>query len=269
MNSSICPCCNSNDIKRNFVSYNKIKYSICNNCNSSYQNPRVKINYADLNWETLKDPDGNIRNLKNEKDFKIKNWYGDTISYLNNNSGGKILDIGAGLGFFLSALDTLKWEKYALETSNYCINYIEKNFKDINIFQGSINNHTFEYDAFDVVFFYHVFEHLENPLIAIDEIYKLLKKDGLLIIGTPNNSSLCSLIFKKNFRLLGPEHNFIITSKQLRKILIEKNFNIIKLEYPYFKTDYFNFKNIFKMFSLNNVSPAFYGNIMTYYAKKK
>ena len=31
----------------------------------------VKINYADLNWETLKDPDGNIRNLKNEKDFKI------------------------------------------------------------------------------------------------------------------------------------------------------------------------------------------------------
>lgn len=269
VNSLNCPCCNSADVKENFISYNKIKYSICKNCNSSYQNPRIKINYTDLNWETLEDPDGNIRNLKNEKAFKIKNWYGDTINYLNNNLGGKILDIGSGLGYFLCALDSSKWEKYALETSNYCINYIKENFKDIITFQGSINNHKFKYNKFDVVFFYHVFEHLENPLFAIDEIYKLLKKDGILIIGTPNNSSICSFLFKKNFRLLGPEHNFIVTSKQLKKILAEKNFEIIKLEYPYFKTEYFNFKNILKMFNLNNVSPAFYGSIMTYYARKK
>ncbi len=146
---------------------------------------------------------------------------------------------------------------------------MKKNFKDINIIQGSLDDHKFEENTFDVVFFYHVFEHLETPLSAIDEIYKLLKKNGLLIIGTPNNSSVCSFIFRKNFRLLGPEHNFIISSKQLKKILIHKNFNIIKVEYPYFKTDYFNFKNIIKMFNLNKISPAFYGNIMTFYAKKK
>ena len=269
MKSLNCPCCNSYNIKKNFISYNNIKYSICKNCNSSYQNPKVDINYMNTNWETFKDPDGNIRNLKKERDFKIKNWYGDSISYLNNNYKGKILDVGAGLGFFLSALDSSKWEKYALETSVDCINYIKKNFNDINITQRTINNHKFQYDTFDAVFFYHVIEHLENPLLAIDEIHKLLKKDGLLIIGTPNNSSICSLIFKKNFRLLGPEHNFIITSRQLKKILVNKNFNITRVEYPYFKTDYFNFKNILKMFNLNNISPAFYGSIMTYYAKKK
>ena len=264
-----CPCCNSNKIKKTFLSYNKVKYSICDNCNSSYQNPRVSINYKETNWENLKDPDGNLRNLKNEKDFKIRNWYGETIDYLNKNYEGKILDIGAGLGFFLSSLNSSKWKKYALETSNDSIDYMKKNFKDINIIQGSLDDHKFEENTFDVVFFYHVFEHLETPLSAIDEIYKLLKKNGLLIIGTPNNSSVCSFIFRKNFRLLGPEHNFIISSKQLKKILIHKNFNIIKVEYPYFKTDYFNFKNIIKMFNLNKISPAYYGNIMTFYAIKK
>jgi 2-polyprenyl-3-methyl-5-hydroxy-6-metoxy-1,4-benzoquinol methylase len=264
-----CPCCDSKYVKRNFISYNRINYTVCGNCGSSYQNIKVKINYTNTNWENFKDPDGNTRNLKKEKNFKIKNWYGDTINYLNKNYNGKILDIGAGLGFFLSALNSFKWEKYALETSMDCINYIKENFKDIKTFNETIDNHRFNKETFDVIFFYHVFEHLDKPLFAIDEIYKLLKKKGLLIIGTPNNSSICSAIFNKNFRLLGPEHNFIISFKQLRKILIERNFNIKKIEYPYFKTDYFNLKNFFKMFNLKGVSPPFYGSIMTFYAEKK
>ena len=37
-------------------------------------------------------------------------------------------------------------------------------------------------------------------------LYELLKKGGVLIIGTPNISSIAAKIFKGNFRLFGPSH---------------------------------------------------------------
>ena len=105
MKNIYCPCCLNTKIKKKFISYNNISYSICSACGTSYQNPVVSFDYEGADWEKLKDPDNNIRNLKAEKDFKIKNWYGDTIDYLNQKKGGEILDIGCGLGYFLSALN--------------------------------------------------------------------------------------------------------------------------------------------------------------------
>ena len=96
----------------------------------------------------------------------------------------------------------------------------------------------------------------------------LLKKDGLLILGTPNNSSFCSNLFKNKFRLLGPAHVFLTTQNQMKKILLDRKFEIEKVEFPFFKTDYFNLKNILKLFMLKNISPPFYGSIMTFYARK-
>lgn len=44
-------------------------------------------------------------------------------------------------------------------------------------------------DFFDVVIAYHVIEHLVNVRLFIAEIYRVLKKNGYVIIGTPNLAS--------------------------------------------------------------------------------
>ena len=269
MNKLHCPCCLNKKIKKKFISYNNINYSICYDCGTSYQDPIMNLNYENTDWENLKDPDNRTRNLKAEKNFKIKNWYGDTIHYLNKKKGGSILDIGCGLGYFLSSLGT-QWEKYGLETSIDSIDFMKQNFKDLNIYKGTLESNDINVQkTFDVIFFYHVIEHLEKPLEALDKIKSILKKDGLLILGTPNNSSICSKIFKDRFRLLGPGHIFLTTYKQMKKILLSKDFIIEREEFPFFKTDYFNFKNILKLFFIWKVSPPFFGNIMTFYTIKK
>ena len=68
---------------------------------------------------------------------------------------------------------------------------------------------------------------------------------------------------------MGPGHTFLTTYKQMKKILLSKDFIIEREEFPFFKTDYFNFKNILKLFFIWKVSPPFFGNIMTFYTKKK
>jgi 2-polyprenyl-3-methyl-5-hydroxy-6-metoxy-1,4-benzoquinol methylase len=51
----------------------------------------------------------------------------------------------------------------------------------------------FNGNQYDVIFFMDVIEHLRNPASALLNIRKLLKKDGILIINTPNALSILNL----------------------------------------------------------------------------
>ena len=116
--------------------------------------------------------------------------------------------------------------------------------------------------------FYHVIEHLENPQNELKILYKLLKRGGILIVGTPNVSSIAAKIFQGNFRLFGPGHLCLFTPKNLNDILQSNGFEVFKREYPFWKTDYATIKNVFRMFMPWEISPPFYGSIMTFYARK-
>ena len=53
----------------------------------------------------------------------------------------------------------------------------------------------FEDDHFDVVLFCEIIEHLTNdPLVALREIKRVLKPDGVLVLTTPNVNRLENVI---------------------------------------------------------------------------
>ncbi len=41
---------------------------------------------------------------------------------------------------------------------------------------------------FDFIFLNHVFEHLENPIIILENLFKILKNDGHIIIEIPHGN---------------------------------------------------------------------------------
>ena len=264
-----CPACLKKiKILNNFKDKFEINYSFCFYCKSLFQNPIFKLT-SNTNYDAkIKDPDGRIRYLKNEKKDKINNWYGETINYLNTSyKPGKILDFGAGLGFFLEGINR-KWKKYALETSKSALQVLrsKKNlvvYNDVNQLLKTKKNY------FDVIFFYHVIEHLHNPQEVLKKLTLLLKKNGTLIVGTPNINCIAFKLFKKNFRLLGPGHLCLFNEKSLRSIVESCGFKVFKKEFPFFKTKYFNLKNLFQLSQIHKISPPFYGSIMTIYAQKK
>ena len=61
---------------------------------------------------------------------------------------------------------------------------------------------------------------------------------------------------------------FLTTKQQMSKTLLSHGFKIEKIEFPFLKTEYFNFQILFNFLKRNDISPPFYGNIMTFYAKK-
>ncbi|MFC2006763.1 class I SAM-dependent methyltransferase [Chloroflexota bacterium] len=262
-----CCLCGADDTTFLFHDYQDDKYVRCNNCHLVYQNPRQVTQYEENFWEATIDPDGTVRHLLEEREDKIKNRYAGDISYIHKLPPGKILDVGCGPGFFLSAIDS-KWEKYGTDISEFTIDYVRQHFPDINAFAGELSQAKYDDNFFNVVYCFAVMEHIGNHHEVLKEIHRITKPGGTLITSTPNIESFCARRFKGNYRLLSTPH-IVLWSKATLTSLLEKNgFELFKVRYPFFGTKYFTLNNLFRLLNTKSVSPPCYGNEMTIYARK-
>ena len=142
--------------------------------------------------------------------------------------GGQILEIGCGQGEFLHRLPE-KFEKFGIEVNDKACQYIRKNYKEITLFEGKIEEIYFPHGLkFDMVVMWHVLEHIENPVIFFKTLKKILKKDPTLIIEIPNRDSLGFRLTKdKWFHLDTPRHLFFYNFETLKEILIKNQLKIV------------------------------------------
>jgi 2-polyprenyl-3-methyl-5-hydroxy-6-metoxy-1,4-benzoquinol methylase len=221
-------------------------------------------NYEDNYWHIIKDPDGNIRNRLEEREIYLDDIKQE-LDYINALKPGKVLDIGCGLGFFLSGISD-KWDKYGIEISVYAANHAAQygNISNINVEDYSTTGF-----KFDLIVIHHVIEHLDAPEIIIQNIYKLLRKNGRLIISTPDFDSPSARRYKEKYRLLHDKtHVSLFSNDSMHRFLRHYGFHIDSVEYPFFSTRHFNMNNLKKLFDTNTVSPPFCGNFMSFYCTR-
>ena len=208
------------------------------------------------------DPDGKKRKLIFEREYKLKQLKHVT-RYLNKNKPGKILDVGCGHGWLLSSLN-FKWNKFGLDVSSFALKSASKYSKT---FLGDINN--IKEKNFDYITILHVIEHIFEPSKFIKKVHKILKKKGTLVIETPNFDSAAARRYGNNFRLLKDKtHVSLFSEDSLIRFLRDNKFKIFKIEYPFFETPFFSKKNLLKILNKKQVSPPFYGSVITLFCKK-
>lgn len=163
-----------------------------------------------------------------------------------NRDFSRVLDIGGGLGLF---------------SMNFKLNFPLSNviILDISLYEGvkeilskfptlritdyvkeDIQKKTsFEKSSLDLIFALDILEHVENPSIAIDEILRILKDDGLLFISVPTESLLLRIVRTLIGTIQNIEVNphwlgMVSSEKEFFKILQQKNIKIIrKRKYPF------------------------------------
>lgn len=97
----------------------------------------------------------------------------------------KILDVGCGVGTVANSLSSNNLiQSYGVDISDNFIRRAKKGKGKFAVFDGSLL--PFESGYFDKVGCFTVLEHVENPYEILDEMCRVLKKNGKIIIGGPS-----------------------------------------------------------------------------------
>ena len=200
---------------------------------------------------------------------------------LDTISGGVILDVGCGGGFFLNNFDPAKWNRHGLEIDPDTAPYARKHF-NIDVHIGTSESMPFESPMFDVVIFRGSFEHLVNPHITAGEVYRVLKPGGYLYLcATPNVDAFCANLYRQKWNQFdAKEHIFLFSVTTLKQLLSPCQFRHVKSGYFYEETPYCDIINDMQQvisdyrriqqgrFDEVGISPAFWGNMMNVIFRK-
>jgi SAM-dependent methyltransferase len=114
------------------------------------------------------------------------------LSQIITPTGLTILDLGAGEGS-TSELLSKKNFVVSLEIKPERIKKIN-NSQSLQPLIADAFCHPFKKNIFDVIILQDVIEHIEFTKDFINELFSLLKKDGLIYMSTPNKYSLVNII---------------------------------------------------------------------------
>ena len=227
------------DLDKYVQSTNK-KFAIykCTNCDLISIDPKINESQFDLYYPEnyipydlsykkispfrlyLKKIKNNFSNILKIDKIKIELDYFKDIEK-------KYLDFGCGSGRHLNHIKDQypKWKLYGYDRSLYA----KKNLNKINInFIDDLES--IPDDFFDFINLTSVIEHLIHPSETVHLLRKKLKKNGRIIIKTPNWNSLGRVIFRRNWVHYDiPRHIYVFSSKNLQKFLTDNQFQIIKL----------------------------------------
>ncbi|MBU0633736.1 MAG: class I SAM-dependent methyltransferase [Candidatus Omnitrophica bacterium] len=152
------------------------------------------------------------------------------IERYKSSKGNRILEVGCAKGEFLNSLPE-SYDKCAVEINEDGYNFVKENYKNIDIHNVRINDRDFKaskFGEFDVIIMWHVFEHVEDPAVFIDNLSKLLAKDGVLIFDIPNKDSLgFNLTQHWWFHLDAPRHLFHYNYKSIDSLIQRSKLKIV------------------------------------------
>ena len=86
-------------------------------------------------------------------------------------------------------------------------------------------------EKYDVIFMFHVIEHLVDPISYLSKLRTYLAKDGMIVIECPNaRDALLSLYRNKSFKKFyyWSQHLFYFRKRDLIRIIQESGFLLIR-----------------------------------------
>jgi SAM-dependent methyltransferase len=176
----------------------------CNVCKLIYSNPMpIPANIQDhygIPPERYWSPDYFLLN---------PNYFGEEITktkkLINFKEGMTALDIGAGIGKGMLAMETAGFDVYGIEPSE---SFYQKAIDDMRIQKnklrlGGIDNVDYPNNFFDFITFGAVLEHLFYPGKSIERSLSWLKPGGIIHIEVPSTAYLIAKFINLYFRLRG------------------------------------------------------------------
>lgn len=148
-----------------------------------------------------------------------------------NPKGKSIVEIGGGNGFFLEEAQEMGFtELTEIEPSLSAFESAHKTLKPYFIVDmlrdGLVPN-----NSVDTVVIFHVLDHLPDPVVVLNLIYKMLKPGGSICIAVHNVNSISAKVLGNKSPIFDVEHTYLYSKKTIKELLKKSEFKSIKVHH--------------------------------------
>jgi|SRR3989344_4444079 len=161
-------------------------------------------------------------------DMAFGNWIRKiqirVIKSVKIRNKSRILDAGCGTGNLLALLEGYNLKLYGIDTSKEMLKIAKKKLRNSNLRLAQIENLKFKKKYFDYIFSIDAFHHYSDKEEAMETFYRILKKNGKLIIVDVTFGRLLNKTLKK----LEPGNSGIYTKSEMENIFKQHNFKCIR-----------------------------------------
>lgn len=172
----------------------------------------------------------------------------DLIDSYSGAKKGRLLEIGCAHGFVLLEARRRGYEISGIEYSKIMASFASK-MLGINVLYGEIQNAGFPKEAFDIICFFEVLEHIPRPDQFLQEVNGILKPGGLVAFSCPHYESISVRLFRlfnwNYFSMKPAEHIWWFRINDLRRLFEENGFEILEIfRNPFSRIDFNRFEGL-------------------------
>ena len=144
-------------------------------------------------------------------------------------SGARVLDVGAGNGNAVRALGAVGANAHGVEPDEGGVAAAVRAGCH-TIEHGTLEDSAFRDERWDLIRFFHVVEHLPDPVATLSVARECLADDGRLVVAVPNFGGAGRRLFRKSWDGLElPRHLQHFTRGSLRRTLDAAGFDVESL----------------------------------------
>ena len=273
-----CPWCGSDKaqinlwLKDEFLSKEDFHICECLNCGLLYTMPRPS---KDKIGEYYKSEEY-YSHQENKKGFIPKVY--EAVKKINlkhkyklASNGlkvGKVLDIGCGVGDFLHTAEMHGWECTGVEPSEDAKAIAQKRMNGKIISSEDLENIPEGY--FDLITMWHVLEHVDDLRWQVEQLRRLVKPKGRVVIALPNYKSYDGQYYKELWAAYDvPRHLNHFNKTTLTKIFKASGLELVKMDKLRWDAYYISYMSEqYKLHSLPLVRGAYRGWISNCKARR-
>jgi 2-polyprenyl-3-methyl-5-hydroxy-6-metoxy-1,4-benzoquinol methylase len=229
-----CDLCGSSDIvefykgRDEYFSKKEVVFSVCEKCSLIFLNPRPsKEEYTEMYANVFQDKRRNLKTVNEAIDrLKLKGSYQnkeENLKYFKTivDENSKCLEIGAGWGTLAKVVkDSIGCSVEVVEPSNLAAE-TAKEYYGLSVFNGDFDEYCERVGLekkFDLIYSFHVFEHVLDPNDFLKKVNSLLSERGKLLLAVPDVTNPD----QPNERFFHIEHCYYYSPNTIQ-LMLEKN----------------------------------------------
>ncbi|HLG36305.1 MAG TPA: class I SAM-dependent methyltransferase [Bacteroidia bacterium] len=244
MSSTTCHICSGSRAKL-FMQKDGSDYYRCPDCKLEFIFPQPDdIALEKIYSENYYNSWGlHVDSSKGEKSKRLTFEYRVKLIEHELKQDDSILDCGCATGFFLDLLKEKGFVPYGVEISLFAANVCRRKFGKQNIFLGNFENAEFgsvRENMFSAIFMTDYLEHVRNPREVLVTAFRFLRPGGLLVITTPDTSSLSYTAMGGSWIHYKSEHLYYFSKRNIELLLTQAGFLYSNHSkgWKYFSMDY-------------------------------